>query len=434
VELDIVIALVGLAFACEFMDSALGMGYGTVLAPGMIILGFDAVEIVPAILLSQAIAGSSASYFHKVQGNLSLNEEGQEARQMVILVAVGVAVILLAVTFSIALPDPWRELYLAGIVIAMGMAMLVVRRPCADRRRLFAFGLLSVFNKAVTGAGFGPAYTTGQIMCGRKARNAIAITTLLEVPICLITFGAYWFSVGPVDLGIPVVLTVGALFATPLGPHRTSRMTHRSGQVMVGILSLFLGVFILLWMWIRPCIEDVFMNPFFWALFSMLMLMGCTASLLTRRLGMYRAFNVGCVALFALGRFVIPVSCPNQPQFDAGMAQWVIGGVIFVAGIVFLSAARYINPWPVYDERYRLVTTGFFGFVRHPMYLGELLWTLGWSVMWGSVLGVAMVPVWWGALLFHSILEEEHLEKRFGKEYTDYMERVSGRIIPGLPV
>jgi protein-S-isoprenylcysteine O-methyltransferase Ste14 len=68
------------------------------------------------------------------------------------------------------------------------------------------------------------------------------------------------------------------------------------------------------------------------------------------------------------------------------------------------------------------------------MYLGEVLWTLGWSVMWGSVLGVAMVVVWWGAVLFHSILEEEHLQDRFGKDYQDYMERVPGRILPGLPV
>ena len=38
------------AFGCEFIDSSLGMGYGTILTPSLLILGFDPLLVVPAVL------------------------------------------------------------------------------------------------------------------------------------------------------------------------------------------------------------------------------------------------------------------------------------------------------------------------------------------------------------------------------------------------
>jgi protein-S-isoprenylcysteine O-methyltransferase Ste14 len=81
-----------------------------------------------------------------------------------------------------------------------------------------------------------------------------------------------------------------------------------------------------------------------------------------------------------------------------------------------------------------LVTTGFYGVVRNPMYLGEILWSLGIAVVFGSVIGVALVPIWWIGLLFHVIMEEEDLERRLDYQYLEYKRMVKGRIVPGLPV
>lgn len=433
-ELTIVIALVGTAFFCEFIDSALGMGYGTILTPALIIVGFDTLEVVPAVLMSQAIASSSAAAFHNVHGNLAFEEGGKDRGIALLVIALSSVFITLAVFLAIGMPETVQELYIALVVISMGVALLTIRQPCQSYRRLMAFGLFSVFNKSVTGAGFGPVYTNGQIMCGKEPRNAIAITTLLEAPVCLIAFLAYLFIGGAVDMELLVVLSIGALLATPIGPARTKRLDGYRGRAAVGVLSIFLGLFILIWLLLRPFAEEVISNPFFWAMLSMFALMGCTASLLTRRLGRYPSLNVGCVAIFALGRFMIPIACCEQPQFDAGPAQFAVGTSLFVLGLCFLSAILYINPWPVVDARYRLVTEGPYHLVRHPMYLGEILWTLGWSVMFGSVLGVALVPIWWGALLFHSLIEEEALERRYGDDYSQYEERVQGRIFPGLPI
>jgi protein-S-isoprenylcysteine O-methyltransferase Ste14 len=335
---------------------------------------------------------------------------------------------------SIHLSDVVRNLIIACVVIAMGVAVMARRTSGRSTPLLHSIGLVSVFIKAATSTGFGPVYTTGQILSGREPRHAIALSTFLRVPICTFAFLAYIYSNGIMDIWLPVVLTIGALAATPIGPSQTSKLTTDSGRMAVGVLAFFLGVYILMWLFIRPYLESIVENPFFWAMLSMSALMGCTATLLTKRLGKYLGLNAGCVGVFALGRFLIPIACCDQPQFHGGPVLAVLGAIIFVIGLVFLCSAFYINPWPAPDERYPLVTTGFYGFVRHPMYLGEVLWTLGWSVMFGSILGVALVPIWWGSLLFHAIVEEEHLEQRFGQKYTDYSERVTGRMLPGLPI
>jgi protein-S-isoprenylcysteine O-methyltransferase Ste14 len=86
------------------------------------------------------------------------------------------------------------------------------------------------------------------------------------------------------------------------------------------------------------------------------------------------------------------------------------------------------------DEKLELRTTGFYGIVRSPIYLGEILWCLGWAIMVRSAIGVALVPLWWFGLLILITIEEESLERSLGQIYLEYKKRVRGRIIPGLPI
>jgi len=48
---DKLILLMPLAFVCEFIDSSLGMGYGTSLTPILLLMGFHPLQVVPAVLL-----------------------------------------------------------------------------------------------------------------------------------------------------------------------------------------------------------------------------------------------------------------------------------------------------------------------------------------------------------------------------------------------
>ena len=77
----------------------------------------------------------------------------------------------------------------------------------------------------------------------------------------------------------------------------------------------------------------------------------------------------------------------------------------------------------------KVVTTGIFSKIRHPMYLGIILAFLGVAVAWGVIW--MLIPSFLFSLLaiLISIKEEEYLLQKFGLQYKEYMQKVPWRFI-----
>ena len=174
-------------------------------------------------------------------------------------------------------------------------------------------------------------------------------------------------------------------------------------------------------------------NPFFWAFISMFGLVGCGAVVSGSKLGKYPFFGAIVVLIFDLGRVVLVLPFCEQPRFEFSGFHMIVGGFIFIVGILFCSPALSIKPVTAPDKTITLKTKGFYSIVRNPIYTGEILWCLGLAIYFQSVIGVALVPIWWLALLFHIVKEEESLERELGEAFRNYKKQVKGRIIPGLP-
>ena len=54
--IEIIPIVIILAFLFETMDSCAGMGFGTGLTPLLFILGYDPLQVVPILLISEAIS------------------------------------------------------------------------------------------------------------------------------------------------------------------------------------------------------------------------------------------------------------------------------------------------------------------------------------------------------------------------------------------
>ena len=78
-----------------------------------------------------------------------------------------------------------------------------------------------------------------------------------------------------------------------------------------------------------------------------------------------------------------------------------------------------------------LVTTGPYGVIRHPSYLGLLINALGWALAFRSGVGVLLTALIIPPLLARMRAEEALLRTQFGSEYDAYCTRTS-RLIPGL--
>lgn len=112
----------------------------------------------------------------------------------------------------------------------------------------------------------------------------------------------------------------------------------------------------------------------------------------------------------------------------------VLGGVLFVAGLLVASRAKRdlarsfsASPTPV--DGGALIESGIYARQRHPMYLGVLLLTFGWGIAWGSWLGLVGSLVMTAFLVFKSRREDRLLAARY-PGYAAYRERVPGGILP----
>jgi protein-S-isoprenylcysteine O-methyltransferase Ste14 len=77
----------------------------------------------------------------------------------------------------------------------------------------------------------------------------------------------------------------------------------------------------------------------------------------------------------------------------------------------------------------RVVSTGPYAVVRHPMYSGSLLYFLGIPIAlgswWGLLVGILMMPVF-----VFRLFDEEKLLARNLPGYSEYMDRLKYRLVP----
>jgi len=111
------------------------------------------------------------------------------------------------------------------------------------------------------------------------------------------------------------------------------------------------------------------------------------------------------------------------------------GGIMLLLSTFFLFRAftdnTFLSPLVrVQRERQQqLVTTGVYGFVRHPMYLGALLMMIGAPLLMGSYFGVGTGLLIILLMAIRTLGEEKMLMEEF-EEYAAYKKKVPYRFIP----
>jgi protein-S-isoprenylcysteine O-methyltransferase Ste14 len=110
-----------------------------------------------------------------------------------------------------------------------------------------------------------------------------------------------------------------------------------------------------------------------------------------------------------------------------GFVLYTAGGILRLAP-VFVLGRRFSGLVAIQPE-HRLVTSGLYGAIRHPSYLGLFILMLGWGVAFRSGLGVVIAVLSLVVVLARIHAEERLLSESFGAEYDAYRAR-TWRLIP----
>jgi protein-S-isoprenylcysteine O-methyltransferase Ste14 len=107
-------------------------------------------------------------------------------------------------------------------------------------------------------------------------------------------------------------------------------------------------------------------------------------------------------------------------------ALLVAGAYAGIAGAVALGKSR--TPFPMPPEDTRLIRSGIYSFVRHPLYASLIALSLAWACYWESPAGGALAVVQALLLDAKARREERWLREKF-PGYADYAAKVK-RLIP----
>ena len=127
---------------------------------------------------------------------------------------------------------------------------------------------------------------------------------------------------------------------------------------------------------------------------------------------------------------------PLDVRFGWSNVPWYVSvfgdGLIVVSFNIFYLVSK-VNTYAAanvrVEEGQKVISTGLYGIVRHPMYSGALILFVGTPLALGSWWALLLVPLFLPILHFRMTNEEKVLARDL-MGYTEYMHKVRYRLVP----
>jgi len=117
---------------------------------------------------------------------------------------------------------------------------------------------------------------------------------------------------------------------------------------------------------------------------------------------------------------IIGLTCTIITLLGLGFAIWAR-----------VNLGKYWSSMPAIRVDHKLIRTGPYNIVRHPIYTGILFAVAGTAIMVGEPLGIIAFFLILAAYLWKIWMEEKYLQEEFGEDYAKYKKEVPA-LIPFL--
>lgn len=141
--------------------------------------------------------------------------------------------------------------------------------------------------------------------------------------------------------------------------------------------------------------------------------------------------KVYVLVFFATPMFGLPLV--PQPRFEPNYIIFIIGIILaLLSALIWVLAFKQIGIIPSIRQKSKVISSGIYSIVRHPIYLGNILMPLGLALTFRAIYALLYVPV---IIIFFALpifIEEKSLTEEYGEEYLAYTKKVRWRLIPWL--
>lgn len=230
---------VGVGFAAQMVDGALGMAYGISASTFLISTGVSPAAASAGVHVAEVFTTGASAVSH-----FSLRNVNKKLfKNMVIpgvLGAVVGAYILSNIDGDVVKPYVAAYLLIMGaIVIKKSFGRTINKQPIKGVGLLAAVG---GFLDSIGGGGWGPVVTSTLLSRGRDPKYTIGTVNTTEFFVAFASAGIFTLFMGLQNVQVIAGLVVGGIIAAPFGALIVGKIKPRILMIMVGILIILLSL------------------------------------------------------------------------------------------------------------------------------------------------------------------------------------------------
>jgi uncharacterized membrane protein YfcA len=235
VDLAELLPFIGVAFAAQLVDGALGMAFGVISNTLLVgVLGVPPALASQRVHVVECFTTATSGISHLLHGNI---DRRLFFRLLIPGIVGGVLGAYLVTSLDAEVVKPIVLLYLASIGLVLLWRGVFYPPKIKEAKLIAPLGLAGGFLDAAGGGGWGPVVTSNLLIQGADPRKVIGTVNSVEFFLTLTVSATFIYHLGVADLaGATLGLLIGGLLAAPLGAWAAKHFPAKQMLILVGIV------------------------------------------------------------------------------------------------------------------------------------------------------------------------------------------------------
>ena len=234
-DLSALLPFIGVGFAAQLVDGALGMAFGVISNTMLVaLLGVPPAQASARVHLVECFTTAISGISHLLHGNV---DKALFFRLLIPGMIGGVLGAYVLTSLDASVVKPFVLVYLTGIGVYLFWRGLFYPPEGRVAKHVAPLGLIGGFLDAAGGGGWGPVVTSNLLIQGADPRKVVGTVNTVEFFLTISVSAAFIYKLGFADIaGATLGLLIGGIAAAPFGAYAAKRFAARHMLIMVGIV------------------------------------------------------------------------------------------------------------------------------------------------------------------------------------------------------